>query len=590
MSSVSEQLMMGNVTNNECYQQDTVQPITYTSTSTPTLIPTTVYSHVDNVTKCYRYSNTSSFESKVSSVNDFRKSVAMFYQHTGYGTNVINTHLNYLLETNYIVNEEYDAIMETLDLFDKEVDIYTCVLNTPYSEHMVPRSKVETPKKQLNLQSELKTASSAVSIIQFQPEQSTIDFFSSMSEDQLEGFWNLDTEFLTVRKELNPNSLVNPWDWEGNEHDNHDLHQAVSKLLSCVRYISQENSFITKEYTVHKDKDGTRKQIVYNQHSAKQWTVISKMTGAYKMWEWRYDSAGQKYRYDFFRKPKNVLDIPIDMSNFHYDVMDPEPYSPLGVKEPILNDGRVFRLFKGFQDQLLEHYDMDVIQPILDHIWIVIAKQNVKVYHYVLYWLAHAFRFPQEESTPMLLVGAPGAGKTWFVNFIADLLYGYNLSFIASNPKQITAHFNAHLLGKIFVSIPEVVGMNGYGIGVNGTINNKWRGIMSYLKPIITDPTIPITKKYVDTKLERNFKRVIMCSTYSDMIHLDLVDKRTMVNIEVSDVYSQSNPNGREYHAKLRESSTQHVANHFFTYLLRESAFDLDSATYHNILTDIPQI
>ncbi|MFN8720498.1 MAG: DUF5906 domain-containing protein [Rhodospirillales bacterium] len=137
---------------------------------------------------------------------------------------------------------------------------------------------------------------------------------------------------------------------------------------------------------------------------------------------------------------------------------------------------------------------------------------------YQLQWMAHAVQRPQERvSHASLLIGeATGTGKSTVGRILRRLLGEENCGTV--NTDMLRSQFNGFLENKLLMVIEEAM--------TRGRAD-----IANRLKPIITEATIPIERKGLDTYHADNLARLFITSNHENAILVDEEDRRYFVYV-----------------------------------------------------------
>lgn len=137
----------------------------------------------------------------------------------------------------------------------------------------------------------------------------------------------------------------------------------------------------------------------------------------------------------------------------------------------------------------------------LNHVRDNICNGNADHYEYVIRWMARMVRMPDRHAeVALVLRGKKGAGKGEFVRHFGHL-FGRHYKYV-DNPDHITGKFNAVLLDAKVVFADECY--------VNGDRKHE-----AGQKALITNPTIRVEPKGIDTLEVRNFVALIMATNAS---------------------------------------------------------------------------
>ena len=189
------------------------------------------------------------------------------------------------------------------------------------------------------------------------------------------------------------------------------------------------------------------------------------------------------------------------------------------------DQGKMVNQWRGWATEACPQAVVDSqVQPFLDYIYEVIADNNEIIYKWVLAWLADIFQNPASKcKTALVLVGKPGAGKSFLGEHLIGAIIGEQHEAAISDVAEITTRFNTSLDNKIFVRCEEAV--------------HAWQKDMaSKLKSIITDNFYYVEPKNVNKIRKPNHMRFVFTSnekTQALLIDPDPTERRYTV-LEVS--------------------------------------------------------
>ena len=152
-----------------------------------------------------------------------------------------------------------------------------------------------------------------------------------------------------------------------------------------------------------------------------------------------------------------------------------------------------------------------------EHIWNIICDGNDQHFVWVMNWLAALFQRPGKHAwTSIVMRGGQGIGKGHFAEYmLGECFYDQQyLHIIGAN--QLTADFNEHLSGKVLVFADE----------------STWGGdprAASKLKGMITEPTVPINRKFLPLVSETSALHIIIASNNEWPIPIERDDRRFCV-------------------------------------------------------------
>ena len=153
-------------------------------------------------------------------------------------------------------------------------------------------------------------------------------------------------------------------------------------------------------------------------------------------------------------------------------------------------------------------------QPLLDHIKGVWCRNDNALYDYVIKWIARMFQYPGEPGHSTLCVqGDQGSGKGIITDILRDAWGPGIHSLVATTQSEITAKFNSSMATAIFVCLNEAV--------FSGD-----KSIAGKLKAMITDETLQVEPKFVDSYTAANCMHFIFTSNYDWIAPIELGDRR----------------------------------------------------------------
>lgn len=187
---------------------------------------------------------------------------------------------------------------------------------------------------------------------------------------------------------------------------------------------------------------------------------------------------------------------------------------------PLVPDPKDLNVWRGFAIQPAE----GVCDKFLWHIRHVICSDSEPHYEYLMDLLALGVQLPGLRSEiATVLRGPQGAGKGVFIRTYGEL-FGDHFVHLDS-PEDLTGHFNAHLSGKCVVFADEAFFAGDFSI--RGT-----------LKRMITEPTIRITYKGVDSVFEANCIHLFMATNNEWAVPSEAKERRHFV-LDVSESKAQ---------------------------------------------------
>jgi len=153
---------------------------------------------------------------------------------------------------------------------------------------------------------------------------------------------------------------------------------------------------------------------------------------------------------------------------------------------------RLFNTYRGWGVEAKQG-DWSLIR---NHIKVVLANGDPKADDYIIRWIAWAIQHPDRPAgVALVLIGEKGTGKGTLARAL-EKVFGDH-SFQASTLDHVTGRFNAHKENCILFVADEAY----------------WGGHKSAtgeLQRMITEPTLPIERKYFDIYEARNYIHMLM--------------------------------------------------------------------------------
>lgn len=155
-----------------------------------------------------------------------------------------------------------------------------------------------------------------------------------------------------------------------------------------------------------------------------------------------------------------------------------------------------------------------VVGRFLKHVELTLPDQADR--EILLDWLCFICQNPGKRiNWALLLQGAQGTGKTYFVNVLQRVL-GSNVTCL--DPQAIAGRFTGWAHGSVAMAIEE--------IRIHGT--NKYE-ILDRMKPFLTNDTVSIEEKGRDHRTVPNFTSYLLLTNHLDAIPLADGDRRYCV-------------------------------------------------------------
>ena len=159
----------------------------------------------------------------------------------------------------------------------------------------------------------------------------------------------------------------------------------------------------------------------------------------------------------------------------------------------------------------LDDDGQDVVDMFLSHLFMLVESDKERFM--LLDWLAYVVQNPgQRVNWALLLQGAQGIGKTYFVN-VLQMVLGSLVTNL--DPQAIAGRFTSWAHGSLVVAVEE--------IRISGT--NRFE-VLDRMKPFITNPTVQIEEKGRDHRTVPNFTSYLLLTNHKDAIPLTAGDRR----------------------------------------------------------------
>jgi diphthamide synthase subunit DPH2 len=174
---------------------------------------------------------------------------------------------------------------------------------------------------------------------------------------------------------------------------------------------------------------------------------------------------------------------------------------------------------------------------IYDFLFRIVANNDQSTFNFIMKWLAKMFKHGQTKRA-LVVLGSKGTGKSTFANFAANIVHKDNVSELAEL-QDIRSKFNNFLNAKMLVVVHEIA----------ESVEND-RFTQATLKNYITEPTVKVELKGVNSFTVRNNMNFIICSNSFSPIALT-EDNRRFIVLDVSDAEKQNH----DFFANLNDDS-----------------------------------
>lgn len=210
----------------------------------------------------------------------------------------------------------------------------------------------------------------------------------------------------------------------------------------------------------------------------------------------------------------------------------------------------------------IEHGDYEYNEKAVEdfnyHLCEIICGGDVNCYGFMKKWIANMFKYPSSKSLCPIIVGEEGTGKDLFVDILAEII-GTEKRFITTRPEEdVWGKFNSIMERKMLVQLSEI------------SCFNTAKG-MNDLKDFVTNPTIVIKRKGINSSTINSNHKYIVCTNHAIPLKINDGNRRFVT------MFSSSKMKGKnEYFKKLLD--------------IKENINDLASIyDYYMKLENIPQ-
>lgn len=161
--------------------------------------------------------------------------------------------------------------------------------------------------------------------------------------------------------------------------------------------------------------------------------------------------------------------------------------------------------------------DDAAMKPFTEYVFDILANGREELGHWIMAWCADIFQRPAKKAgTALVLVGLPGAGKTFLGENILIPILGENAGTATNDLETVTQKHNTNTSNRLFIQCNEAT-------------NSRQKMVTARLKSLITDAYRTIEPKNVNAFTVPDFTRYNLTSNdITDAIHLPdgLADRR----------------------------------------------------------------
>lgn len=205
-----------------------------------------------------------------------------------------------------------------------------------------------------------------------------------------------------------------------------------------------------------------------------------------------------------------------------------------------------FNIWKGFKLKQKNKGDPEKIKDFLNHIKHIWADDNEVSYNYIINWLSKILQEPWKKNNICLVLHSiEGVGKSFILDMIGKII-GNDSYISTSNLKNILGDFNGDAEGKILVNLNET---------------GMWydKKVVGSFKEFITDSTISINKKGIQSYTINNFCNTIITTNEDHIVNIDGNDRRFNI-LECKNVKYE-----KEYYKNIAKTNLQDIADYLYT-------------------------
>jgi hypothetical protein len=206
-----------------------------------------------------------------------------------------------------------------------------------------------------------------------------------------------------------------------------------------------------------------------------------------------------------------------------------------------------YNIWKGYKYNNTGEYNVDNIEPFVQHIKNIICNGDEELAEYVIKWFAQIIQRPWDKTKVGLIwrSEAEGVGKNIILNLIKDII-GSEYYYSTSNLEHLIGNFNADAEAKILINMNECL----WG----GDKKKEGR-----LKEFITEDTLTINQKGVKTYNIDNYANIVITSNSDWIIGVNQNDRRWQM-IECSETKYE-----KDYYTTLVNTNIQDLTNYLYS-------------------------
>lgn len=212
--------------------------------------------------------------------------------------------------------------------------------------------------------------------------------------------------------------------------------------------------------------------------------------------------------------PKKVSLVSEWMSHDERQTCYDTGYHPSGVKVYTEFSQTYYNTYFGSGNEIVEKYDLEKIQPILDHLHYMFPERVT--FNFFLNWMAFTVQKPDIRIPwAPLLISEEGVGKGFIFELMEKVLGPQNVKTALAKELSANSQFNDFLYRTTLVLIDDLRATN--------------EEVINTLKPMITANHLTINLKYGAKDKCAIFCNFIIFSNYVDAMKLSEGDRRYWV-------------------------------------------------------------
>lgn len=207
---------------------------------------------------------------------------------------------------------------------------------------------------------------------------------------------------------------------------------------------------------------------------------------------------------------KFIIDVALDKPLIFYDNKKKEYY---------INRGGC-SLHHDKQLKKYDEYDENIkygVNLYINHIKNIICNGNEEYFNFFMNWIYCVVSF-KRSNFGVVLFGEQGTGKSIVVKFLEDFVIGKHL-VLSTADINCLKQFNGSFEGKLLINFEEFPTPN----------NEEFHNLADILKNLITNSTIEINKKFLNSYSVSNYSNIIITTNNKSIIKIPNDDRRYLM-------------------------------------------------------------